>query len=129
YADDFEGALRVLDEAAAENGDDVLIDRARAKVYWRAQDHERALSILRGIADVVGKDNNVERAFALREAAISAASCDDWAQAEEWFLESKFSASAAKLPDMQAMSVGLGADAAVAAFKAGQAERCLRGLA
>ncbi|NYT67099.1 AAA family ATPase [Pusillimonas noertemannii] len=129
YADDFKGALKVLDEAAAESGDDVLIDRARAKIYWRAQDHERALFILRGIAEVVGKDNNVERAFALREAAISAANCDDWAQAEEWFLESKISASAAELPDMQAMSVGLGADAAVAAFKAGQTERCLRGLA
>lgn len=129
YADDFDGALKVLDEATAENGDDVLIARARAKVYWRAQDHERALSILHGIAGVVGKDNDVERAFALREAAISAANCDDWAQAEEWFLESKVSASAAKLPNMQAMSVGLGADAAVAAFKAGRAERCLRGLA
>lgn len=129
YADNFDGALRVLDEAVAENGEDVLIDRARAKVYWRAQDHGRALSILHGIADVVGKDNNVERAFALREAAISAANCDDWAQSEEWFLESKISASEAKLPDMQAMSVGLGADAAVAAFKIGQVERSLRGLA
>lgn len=129
YTNDFEGALKVLDEAAIENGDDVLIDRARAKVYWRAQDHERALSILRRIADVVGKDNNVERAFALREAAISAANCNDWAQAEEWFIESKVSASAARLPDMQAMSVGLCADAAVAAFKIGQVERSLRRLA
>ena len=129
YANDFEGALKVLDEAVAENGDDVLISRARAKIYRRAQDHERALSILRCIADVVGKDNDVERAFALRDAAISAANCDDWAQAEEWFLESKRSASQVKLPDMQAMAVGLGADAAVAAFKIGQVERCLTGLA
>jgi len=129
YANDFDGALRVLDEAVTENGDDVLISRARAKIYWRAEDHERALSILRGIADVVGKDNHIERAFALREAAISAAKCNDWAQAEEWFLESKVSALQAKLPDMQAMAVGLGADAAVAAFRVGQVERCLRGLA
>lgn len=129
YTNDFEGALKVLDEATTDNGQDVLIDRARAKVYWRAQDHERALSILRGIADVVGKDDVIERAFALREAAISAASCNDWAQAEEWFIESKVSASAAKLPDMHAMSVGLGADAAVAAFMVGQVERSLRGLA
>lgn len=129
YADDFDGALKVLDEATTDHGDDVLIERARAKVYWRAQDHERALSILGGIADVVGKDDNVERAFALREAAISAANCNNWGQAEEWFTESKVSASAAKLPDMQAMSVGLGADAAVAAFNTGQVERSLRGFA
>ena len=129
YANDFEGALEVLNEAVAKNGADVLISRARAKVYWRAQDHERALSILREIADVVGKDNSVERAFALREAAISAANCNEWGQAEEWFRESQLSASQAKLPDMKAMSVGLGADAAVAAFKIGQIERCLKGLA
>jgi hypothetical protein len=129
YANDFKGALRVLDEAVTENGDDVLISRARAKVYWRAGDHERALAILREIADVVGKGNHIERAFALREAAISAANCNDWGQAEEWFLESKISASKAKLPDMQAMAVGLGADAAVAAFRIGQVERSLRGLA
>ncbi|WP_457095969.1 tetratricopeptide repeat protein [Lysobacter sp. P5_B9] len=129
YASDFEGALKVLDDAVIENGEDVLISRARAKVYWRAGNHERALTILRGIADEVGKNNNVERAFALREAAISAAICNDWGQAEEWFLEAKISASKAKLPDMKAMSVGLGADAAVAAFKTGKVERCLRGLA
>lgn len=129
YANDVEGALEVLDDAVTENGEDALISRARAKVYWRAQDHERALSILRGIADEVGKSNNIERAFALREAAISAANCNDWGQAEEWFLAAKASASMAKLPDMQAMSVGLGADAAVAAFKIGQVDRCLRGLA
>lgn len=129
YAGDIEGALRVLDDAVAANNDDVLISRARAKIYWRAQDHERALSILRKIADVVGKNNNIERAFALREAAISAANCDDWRQAEEWFLESKISATRAKLPDMKAMSIGLGADAALAAFKTGGIERCLRGLA
>ena len=129
YADDAEGALSVLDEAVAENGDDVLISRAKAKVYWRAQNYERALSILRNIADIVGKDNNVERAFVLREAAISAANCNDWAQAEEWFLDSKIAASRVRLPTMQAMSIGLGADAAVAAFKIGQVERCLGGLA
>jgi hypothetical protein len=129
YANDFEGALRVLDEASADYGDDVLISRARAKVYFRAQDHERALMILRGIADVVGKDNDIDRAFALREAAICAANCNDWAQAETWFLESQRSASQTMLPDMNAMSVGLGVDAAVAAFKIGQIARCLTGMA
>jgi hypothetical protein len=128
YSNDFEGALRVLDEAVAENGEDILISRARAKLYWRAQDHVRALSILREIADDVGKNNNVERAFALREAAISAANCDEWGQAEEWFREAQASASQLELPDMQAMSVGLCADAAVAAYKSGNIERCLSGL-
>jgi hypothetical protein len=129
YAKDPDGALIVLEEALAELGDDILISRAQAKVYWRQQDHAKALSILRGIADEVGKDNVVERAFALREAAISAANCGDWELAETWLLEGKAAAAQAKLPDMRAMSIGLGADAAVASFKSGQITRSLRGLA
>ena len=128
YANDREGALKVLDEAVEALGDDVLLSRARAKVYWRAQDHERALAILRDIADEVGRDNHVERAFALREAAISAAKCSEWAQAEKWFLESKEAAAQCQLPDMIVMSVGLGADAAVAALQIEQVKRALTGL-
>lgn len=128
YANDPNKALETLDNALIENGDDVLIQRARAKIYWRAQNHERALSIMRGIADVVGRDNHVERAFALRSAAISAANCNDWIQAEKWFLESQQAASQVELPDMNVMAVGLSADAAIAAFKLGKIERCLKEL-
>ncbi|WP_420996542.1 AAA family ATPase [Cupriavidus sp. 30B13] len=128
YTNDREGALKVLDDAVEALGDDVLLSRARAKIYWRAQDHERALAILRDIADEVGRDNHVERAFALREAAISAAKCGEWAQAEKWFLESKEAAAQCQLPDMIVMSVGLGADAAVAALQIEQVKRALTGL-
>ena len=55
-----------------------------------------ALEILRGIADQVGGDSPVERAFALREAAISAAKCDDWSQAEQWFLDAQSAARLAR---------------------------------
>lgn len=128
YAKDSEGALKVLDEAVETLGDDVLLSRARAKIYWRAQDHERALPILRKIADEVGRDNHIERAFALREAAISAAKSGEWAQAETWFLESKGAAIQSQLPDMTVMAVGLGADAAAAALQIEEVERALRGL-
>jgi len=117
HASDQESALRVLDEAVAACGEDVLLARARAKIYWRAQDHSKALTILRGIADFIGSENCVERAFALREAAISAAKTNDWVQAEQWFLESRESAFQASLHDMKVMAIGLGADAAAAAFK------------
>ncbi|KMT56578.1 hypothetical protein ACR52_06225 [Pseudomonas fildesensis] len=125
HASDQLGALRVLDEAVAACGEDILLARARAKIYWRAQDHPKALTILRGIADVIGSDNCVERAFALREAAISAAKTSDWAQAEQWFLESRESALQASLHDMKVMGIGLGADAAAAAFKARNVEKSL----
>ncbi|MGO4502134.1 hypothetical protein [Dyella sp. 2YAF14] len=128
YGDDGEGALKVLDEAVAMLGDDVLLSRARAKIYWRAQDHARALSILREIAGKIGLGNSVERAFALREAAISAAKGGEWKLAESWFLESKVAAALSKLPDMKVMAVGLGADAAAAAIQTGNVKQGLEGL-
>lgn len=128
YSEDSQGALRALDEALEAVGEDILLSRARAKIYWRLQDHERALQILRKIADEVGRDNHVERAFALREAAISAAKCGEWALAEAWFLESKSAAAACQLPDMTIMAIGLGADAAVAALQIEEIDRALINL-
>ncbi|MEQ4185425.1 AAA family ATPase [Pseudomonas amygdali] len=125
HANDQQAALRVLDEAVARCGNDVLLARARAKIYWRAQKHPEALLILRGIVDIIGKDNCVERAFALREAAISAAKTNDWPQAEQWFLEARYSASSVDLHDMKVMGIGLAADAAVAAFESGSLQRSL----
>ncbi|MPZ09237.1 MAG: hypothetical protein GEU89_03375 [Kiloniellaceae bacterium] len=129
YLDDAKGALAILDDAKAVLGDDPILSRARAKVYWRHDQHEMALGILRGIADQLGHDNPIERAFALREAAISAAKCDEWPQAEKWFLEAHSAGSLAETDDMRVMTVGLRADAAVAALEAGGVGRALRGLA
>lgn len=125
YQNDKEGALAVLEEAAVTLGDDVILSRAIAKVHYRHDEHGTALEILHGIADQVGGDDPVERAFALREAAISAAKCDEWSQAEEWFLDARSAARLARLVDMGAMAVGLVADSAVAALKTGNAGRAL----
>ena len=64
----------------------------------------------------------------MRDAAISAAKCDDWPQAEKWFLDAQSAARLAHVGDMDVMAIGLGADAAVAAFKAGDVGRALSGL-
>lgn len=129
YVKDKAAALAALDAAQAELGDDVVLDRARAKIHWHADDHAAAFAIWRRIADRVGRDSFVERAFAMREAAINAAKTGDWAQAEKWFLYGQTGAAASDLPDMRAMAVGLGADAAVAALVSGSIERALTGLA
>jgi hypothetical protein len=129
YLDDPEGALAVLDEAKATLGDDPVLSRARAKVYWRHDQHETALDILRGIADQLFQNSPIERAFALREAAISAAKCGEWLQAENWFLEAHGAGKLAETDDMRVMTVGLRADAAVAALEAKGIDRALTGLA
>ena len=125
YLNDREGALAVLDEAVAKMGNDSLLSRAIAKVHWRNDEHHKVLGIFRGIADHVGAKNSVERAFALREAAISAAECGEWPQAEEWFLEARDAARVIQSDNMEVMAIGLGADSAVAALESDDPGRAL----
>ena len=129
YLDDRESALELLEEAVQTLGQDLILGRAIARVHWRHGEHGLALEIFRGIADQFGRDNPVERAFAMRDAAISAAKCDDWLQAEKWFLDAQTAARLAHVADMDVMAIGLGADSAVAALEAGEVGRALTGLA
>lgn len=118
-------AIEALDEAGSKFGNHVLLLRARAKVLSRAGDHVGALDIMREIAAEVGADNVVERAFALREAAISAAKTGDWRRAREWFLLASDAARSSELPDMTVMSAGLLGDAAAASVKDGAMREAL----
>ena len=129
YRNDTEGALAVLEESVTAMGDDRILSRAKAKIYWRHDEHDKALAIFRAIVDQVGIDSPVERAFALREAAISAASCGEWQQAEEWFLDAQGAAKSVQGGDMDVMAIGLGADSAVAALEIGNADQALTRLA
>jgi hypothetical protein len=129
YMNDPDTGLKVLDEALSLFGERAALLRAKAKVYWRRDDHPRALAILRSIADEVGDGNTVARTFALREAAISAAKCNDWKLARKWFEEAKKASAYTQTDDMQVMTLGLGADAAVAALMDNDARSALRGLA
>jgi hypothetical protein len=114
YMNDEAGALTALDEAVVALGEDVVIARARARIFWRNDKHQESVKILREIADMIGLDSPVERAFAMREAAMSAAKTNDWAQTEVWFAEAEKGARAAETNDMQIMAIGLEADRAVA---------------
>ena len=125
YQDDKDRALAVLEEVRARTGDDLILSRATAKVHHRHGDHHKALSVFRGIANHVGIDSPIERAFALREAAISAAECGQWGQAEKWFLDAREAASLIQYGSMPVMAIGLGADAAVVALETGNVHRVL----
>jgi tetratricopeptide (TPR) repeat protein len=129
YMNEESNALAALDEAVTALGEDVVIAHARAKIFWRNDKHQSAVKILREIADVVGRDSPVERAFAMRDAAISAAKTNDWAQAEAWFGEAEKAASVVETNDMQTMAVGLEADRAVALLENGKVEVALQMMA
>ncbi len=129
YLGNREGALELLEEVVEALGQDLVLSRVIAKVHWSHGEHRSAREIFRRIADQFGRDNPVERAFALREAAISAAKCNEWPQAEKWFLDAQSAARLAQVGDMDFMAIGLGTDSAVAALEAGDIGRALTGLA
>jgi len=129
YGEDSAGALQSLDEAEAVLGENVILARARAKILWRHQDYAGAVAIMRLIADRISPDSPIARCFALREAAISAGQTGDWAQAERWFDEAKAAGAQATATDMPPMVIGLGVDAALAAFQMGERGRAIQQLA
>lgn len=128
YQNNKQGALAVLEEAASITTPDPIISRAMAKIYWRHGEHRKALEIIRNIPNEAGAADPVQRMHEHREAAISAAKCGEWPQSEKWFLEAQNAARLAQGDDMEAMAVGLGADAAVAAFEFGDVGRALKRL-
>ena len=129
YEDNKESALAVLEEAETVMGNDLILDRAKARIYWRHGEYRMVVNIFRNIADQVDEDNPFRRKSALREAAISAAKCGDWLQAEQWFLDAQSAARSAQDDDMDIMAIGLGADSAVTALEAGEVARALKRLA
>ena len=129
YMDDEDGALAALDEAIAAVGEDVEISRARARIFLRHNKYHDAVIIMRGIADVVGRDSRVDRAFAMRQAAISAAKTRDWAQAEVWLGEAEKAAAASGTNEMHIMATGLEADRAVALLQTGNIVAALQTMA
>jgi hypothetical protein len=128
YMNDLAGAHAVLDEGGSLLGSDVILERARAKLYWRHKENARAVEIFRRIGDRIGLTSAVDRAFVMREAAISAANIGDWKQAEVWFGEAQKAAAKLDMDGMQAMAVGLIADGAVAAYQAGNVGDALKGM-
>ena len=128
YLNNKEHAHSVLREAVKILGQNPILDRAQAKVYWHQGEYKSALEIYRNIAEHIGEDSPVERTFALREAAVSAANCSEWLLAEKWFLEGQRAAACLDSNSMNVMAIGLGADAAAAVLRAGDTGRALTGF-
>ena len=119
-------AVAVLNEAATAIGDDPILQSALANIRWRHHEYQAAFEIYRNVVDHVGGTDPAERAFLLRKAAMSAAKCDEWTLAATWFLNAQRAANSAHGETMNAFAIGLGADSAVAAFKAGNVGQALR---
>lgn len=102
--------------------------RARAKILYRGKDHAGALELLRNVAEDPNWGDSIERAYLLREAAISAAELGDWSEARRWFAAGSGAAGSAFSDEMKLMGIGLRADEAVAAYKSCDPNGALRGM-
>jgi len=124
YGKDSVAAEQVLMQATSLFGEDVALSRARAKLFYRRKDYASALQLMRAVRDAVGQQGVVnsepiEQAYLFREAGVSAGELGGWAEAREWFAAAREAASRAKSPAMKVMSIGLHADEALAAARAG----------
>ena len=119
YANDCQGALSLLDSAEKKYPKNLRLMRQRAKVYYNSGEHSKALATIEQVVDAIPKDDHIERAFALREAAVSAAKTGHLQKAGDYFAQAYQAAAAAAGGGMQRMAIGLKADCALVKFQSG----------
>lgn len=125
YSKDTSASLKVITDAERKFGNESRLERQKAKVYGRGKDFAKALEIYKANIDTFGVNSSIDRAYVLRDAAISAAEMNDWPLAEKWFHEGALAARTLPTETMDAMSVGLVADSAYAAIKQKEFSRSL----
>jgi hypothetical protein len=129
YGNDKETALSILEKGLDRYGaTNSELVRAKAKVFYRAENHQANLELA---ADLIEGDANlsdVEKAFLGRDAAISAEKQGDLQRARRYYLFGAEAAKCSELADMRPMHLGLRADAALAAWHNGDRATCLLDL-
>lgn len=130
YGNDKDSALSVLNDGLSIYGltNSELI-RAKAKVLYRANDHQASLELSTTLIEGDTPLSETEKAFLGREAAICAERQGDFETARRYYLYGADAAEACGLPDMIPMHIGLLADAALASWHTGDRETCLREIA
>jgi hypothetical protein len=129
YVKDHDAAYAALDQATARLPDNFDIERERGKIAWRADDYAKAYRILRGLEHRYSDVGGVEAAFALREAAISAAHIEQPFEAARLFDKARDFALESAGGKPSPLSIGLAADAAAARFGAGEEAVAVRSMA
>lgn len=128
YVKDREGAFAALDAAAKHLPDNFDIERERGKIHWRGNEYADAYRVLQGLEDRYEEIDPLDAAFALREAAISAAHISNPAEAARLFDKAQVFALAGRDGQRSPLSVGLAADAAAIRFGAGEEASAARAM-
>jgi len=117
YAEDVQGAIRVLDSSAEKRPKNLRLLRQRAKVHFNSRKYSEALETYTRVVSAIPKGDHIERAFALREAAISAGKTGRIQEAGDYFSEAHKAARNATGVAMQRMAIGLKAECAIVKFQ------------
>ncbi|CAB1074057.1 hypothetical protein D1AOALGA4SA_2042 [Olavius algarvensis Delta 1 endosymbiont] len=126
YGGDKDQALMILDEGMELYGEtNSELVRAKAKVLYRAEDHQGSLELSKALIQGDAPLSKTEKAFLGREAAISAENQGDYETARRYFLYGSTAAGSCNNLDMAPMRIGLMADAALASWHAGDRDTCL----
>lgn len=129
YGGDKDQALAVLNEGLGQYGEtNSVLVRAKAKVLYRAEDHQGSLELAKALIERDAPLTENEKAFLGREAAISAEKQGDYETARRYYLYGSNATKNCVTPNMAPMRVGLMADAALASWHAGDRATCLSDL-
>ena len=126
--DDLSRGLNLIQDVIKICGNDPILIRAIGQMYLKKCDFENALTIYRRLVKNPGTSNPSRKAHIFREAAVSAAYCNDMTQAENWFMRAVHIARKGNAIDLHALSLGLKADAAMIALRSRQKSRALTRL-
>lgn len=127
YGNDKDAALSLLDKGLDAYGStNSELIRAKAKVLYRANDHQASFELSSTLIEGDAPLSETEKAFLGREAAISAEKRGDFNVARRYYLFGAVAAEACGVSGMMPMHIGLLADAALASWHAGDRETCLR---
>ena len=127
YGDDATGALEILEEGLDLYGlENFELLREKARVLYRSQNHKENLALSKLLIESDASSSDVERAFLYRYAAISAENEGNIETARQYYLCGSAAAKKSNLPNMEVMSVGLLADAALASWHDGDRLTCLK---
>jgi hypothetical protein len=115
YRNDIGAALSILDGGENEFPNDANLLNQRAKVLFHADEHQKSLDICKTLITRTDLPN-VDRAFMMRSAGISAAKLGDWSEASRLFYLGEEQARSAEMrPEF---IIGLQADVAFAQWEA-----------
>lgn len=127
YAEDPDGALRVIEDAENRLGRKVPLLRQRAKVLHRRGDHAGSLAVMRDLGDGLSEQDFIEQAFAYRSAGISAAELGDWTEAISFFSKAR-SALVKNDGDIRPMATGLLGDIAACEVHKGDIKSAIENI-